>query len=50
MVSLVVRGCTNKEVAAELYLTAKTVEYHLRNVFTKLGIANRQELRRLLRG
>lgn len=47
VVSLVARGCTNKEVAAELYLTAKTVEYHLRNIFTKLGISSRQELRRL---
>lgn len=47
VVSLVARGYTNKEVAAELYLTAKTVEYHLGNVFAKLGLSSRRELRRL---
>lgn len=45
--SLAARGYTNKEIAAELYLTAKTVEYHLHNIFAKLGISNRRELRRL---
>lgn len=44
--ALVVRGYTNKDVAAELYLTAKTVEYHLGNIYAKLGISNRRELRR----
>ena len=47
--ALVARGCTNKEVAAELFLTVKTVEYHLRNVYAKLGVTSRQELRRLRR-
>ncbi len=45
--ALVQRGCTNKEVAAELFLTVKTVEYHLRNTYAKLGVAGRQDLRRL---
>ena len=45
--ALVRRGYTNKEVAAELFLTAKTVEYHLRNIYAKLGLTGRQQLRRL---
>lgn len=44
--SLVACGYTNKEVAAELYLTAKTVEYHLGKIFAKLGLTSRRELRR----
>lgn len=43
--SLVATGMTNKEVAAELYVSTKAVEYHLRNIFGKLGITNRRELR-----
>jgi DNA-binding CsgD family transcriptional regulator len=45
VVALVERGYTNKEAASELFLTAKTVEYHLRNIFAKLGITSRRELR-----
>ena len=41
------QGHTNKEVAAALFLTVKTVEYHLRNIYAKLGFASRSELRRL---
>jgi DNA-binding CsgD family transcriptional regulator len=48
--ALVLRGYTNKEVASELFLTARTVEYHLRNIYAKLGIASRQELRRMRNG
>ena len=44
--ALVTRGYTNKEVGAELFLTAKAVEYHLSNIYAKLGVANRRELRR----
>lgn len=50
VVSLVARGYTNKEVAAELYLTPKTVEFHLRKIYAKLGIRTRGELRRLRMG
>ena len=43
--ALVGRGMTNREVASELYVSEKTVEYHLRSVFGKLGIDSRRRLR-----
>jgi DNA-binding CsgD family transcriptional regulator len=45
----VVAGATTRETAARLYLSAKTVEYHLRNIYRKLGVANRADLARALR-
>jgi DNA-binding NarL/FixJ family response regulator len=38
-------GHTNSEIAAELFLSPRTVEWHLRQVFTKLGIRSRIQLR-----
>ncbi|MCU1491993.1 MAG: hypothetical protein JWM85_3398 [Acidimicrobiaceae bacterium] len=45
---LAATGLTNREVASQLYVSVKTVEYHLRNCFMKLDISSRQELTGLL--
>ena len=47
VVKLVARGATNREVAAELFLSPHTVNSHLRHAFTKLGIRSRVELARI---
>ncbi len=43
----VARGLHTREVAAQLFLSTRTVDFHLRNVFAKLGISSRTELARL---
>jgi len=45
--TLVAEGKTNKEIAAAMYLSPKTVEYHLANTFRKLDIHSRAELARI---
>ena len=45
---LVATGLTNKEVARQLYVSVKTVEYHLRNSYIKLDITSRRALADLL--
>jgi DNA-binding CsgD family transcriptional regulator len=42
--SLVSAGLTNRQVADRLFLSARTVETHVRNILAKLGVANRTEL------
>jgi DNA-binding NarL/FixJ family response regulator len=44
VVRLVVQGRRNREVAAELFVNVKTVEYHLSSVYRKLGVSNRTQL------
>jgi DNA-binding CsgD family transcriptional regulator len=45
---LVAKGMTNREVAAELYVSPKAIDYHLGHIFGKLGITSRRDLRQLV--
>ncbi len=47
---MLTEGRTTRQVAAALFLSPKTVEYHLRHVYAKLGIASREELAAALGG
>jgi DNA-binding CsgD family transcriptional regulator len=44
VVDLVLQNHTNREIADHLHITHKTVEYHLRNIFARLGITSRRDL------
>jgi DNA-binding CsgD family transcriptional regulator len=47
---LVGKGLSNPEIAAELFISRKAVEYHLGNIYAKCGVPGRQQLRRLVEG
>ena len=47
---LVADGLTNREIGAQLYLSPRTIDYHLRKVFTKLRIASRTDLAQMSLG
>ena len=44
MARLAAAGRSNREIADELVVSIKTIEYHLRNAFQKLGVTSRRQL------
>ncbi|TSE01570.1 LuxR family transcriptional regulator [Skermania sp. ID1734] len=48
--ALVARGASNKEAAEELFLSVKTVQYHLTRVYAKVGVRTRSQLATVLNG
>ena len=41
-------GASNQEIANQLFVSRKTIEYHLHKVFIKLGISTREQLEHVL--
>jgi DNA-binding NarL/FixJ family response regulator len=48
ILELVASGCTNADVARQLWITEQTVKFHLRNTYRKLGVANRTQASHVL--
>ncbi|MFD0327973.1 helix-turn-helix transcriptional regulator [Streptacidiphilus monticola] len=48
MVRLAAQGLSNRDIAAQLFLSARTVGYHLYKAYPKLGVASRTELAELV--
>ena len=46
---IVAGGATNRDAAAELYVSPKTVDFHLQRIYRKLGVSSRTELAHLVR-
>lgn len=44
MLVLAAEGRTNKQIAAQLYLSRHTVDYYLRRLYSRFGVRSRQEL------
>jgi DNA-binding CsgD family transcriptional regulator len=45
---LAAQGLTTRQIAEALFVTPKTVEFHLRHVYQKLGVSSRDQLARVL--
>ena len=48
VVDMAARGLSNREIAGELFVTVKAVEWHLSNAYRKLGISSRRDLNAVL--
>jgi DNA-binding NarL/FixJ family response regulator len=46
---LAAEGRTNPEIAAQLYVSPRTVEWHMSKILTKLGVSSRRRLEKALR-
>jgi DNA-binding CsgD family transcriptional regulator len=46
--NLAAQGMTTRKIAVALFITRKTVEYHLRNIYQKVEVSSRAELRAVL--
>lgn len=44
VMTLLLRGASNKLIGQALFISIKTVEFHVSNIFQKLGVRNRMEL------